>query len=99
MKIIRFFALILAFSLCFNFLLCVGATETTTETVDTSGSVIYPVPEDFEIRAKAAMLIELQSGTLMYSYQQDLQLYPASLTKIMTCMLAIEHGNLDDVLH
>ena len=28
----------------------------------------------------------------------DEKVYPASLTKIMTCMLALEHGNLDDIV-
>ena len=54
--------------------------------------------EDFTADAGAAALIELSTGTLIYGKEIDKQIYPASLTKIMTCMLALEHGNLDDVL-
>lgn len=58
----------------------------------------YGVEVDFQVSAKAAALIELNSNTLAYGYRMDEQIYPASLTKIMTCMLALQHGNLDDVL-
>lgn len=54
--------------------------------------------EDFWIRAKSTALIELNSHTIVYAQELDRQVYPASLTKIMTCMLALEHGNLDDTL-
>ena len=57
-----------------------------------------PNDEDFHIRAKATALIELNSHTIVYAQELDRQVYPASLTKIMTCMLALEHGDLDDVL-
>lgn len=57
-----------------------------------------PNDDDFRIRAKATALIELNSHTIVYAQELDRQLYPASLTKIMTCMLALEHGNLDDIL-
>lgn len=48
--------------------------------------------------AKAAVLVELNSNTIVFAQDMDKKLYPASLTKIMTCMLALEHGNLDDIL-
>jgi len=54
--------------------------------------------EDFEVTAKAAMLIELNTGTVLYELDSHEQNYPASLTKIMTCLLALENGNLDDIL-
>ncbi len=58
----------------------------------------YGFPTDFELKAKAGALIELGTGTLLYGYELDRQIYPASLTKIMTCMLALEYGNLDEVV-
>ncbi len=48
--------------------------------------------------AGAAMLYELNSKTLMYAWNQDVQIYPAALVKIMTCLLALENGNLTDEL-
>ena len=53
---------------------------------------------DTTVQAKAAALVELNSDTLVYGMNLDEKVYPASLTKIMTCMLALEHGNLDDIV-
>ncbi len=104
MKFIKFFVLIMVLSLCLS-LVCSASTETaeseeeqTVETIEQNDLTTYSFSTDLEIRAKAAMLIELNSNTLLYEYQKDKQVYPASLTKIMTCMLAIEHGNPDDIL-
>lgn len=58
----------------------------------------YNFPTDYQVRAKAAVLLEVNTGTIIYGYQLDERLYPASLTKIMTCMLALEYGNPDDIL-
>ena len=46
--------------------------------------------------AGAAMLYEINSQTLMYAWNPDLQIYPAALVKIMTCLLALENGDLSD---
>lgn len=46
--------------------------------------------------AGAAMLYEVGSKTVMYAWNPDLQIYPAALVKIMTCLLALENGNLSD---
>lgn len=68
------------------------------------GSQALPEPSevvyasDYHPDAKAAMLIELNSNTIVYSLNPDERIYPASLTKIMTCILALEYGNLDDLL-
>ena len=49
---------------------------------------------DFD--AAAVLLLELNSQTMVYAKNIDAQREPASLTKIMTCLLALEHGNLSD---
>lgn len=74
------------------------AEETNPESEIPAELKVYPFPVDFEVAAKGAALIELNSNTLLYGYQMDERLYPASLTKIMTCMLALEHGNIEDIL-
>lgn len=56
-----------------------------------------------EINAKSAILMDANTGTVLYSLNKDTPLPPASVTKIMTLLLvfeAIEKGNLkyDDVL-
>ena len=49
-----------------------------------------------ELVCKGAILMELNSDSTVFEYNADARLFPASLTKIMTCMLALEHGNLSD---
>lgn len=58
----------------------------------------YAVDDTYYVRAKASALIDLDAGALLYGGNIDAQIYPASLTKIMTCMIALERGNLDDIL-
>lgn len=48
--------------------------------------------------AKSALLMERDSGRVIYSYNAHLKLPPASTTKIMTALIAIEYGNLDDIV-
>jgi len=49
-----------------------------------------------DLRAEAAALIDVSSGRLLYERHGDRKLPIASLTKIMTAIVAIEHGRLTD---
>ncbi|MEZ4357928.1 MAG: D-alanyl-D-alanine carboxypeptidase family protein [Eubacteriales bacterium] len=53
---------------------------------------------DNDIDVSAVVLADLDSGTILYSKNADSQVYPASTTKIMTIMLALENLNLDDTM-
>ncbi len=46
--------------------------------------------------SEAAALFDLSDGEVIYSKNAYEKLYPASITKIMTCLLAVKYGNLDD---
>ena len=46
--------------------------------------------------AKAAALIDVKTGRLLFSHNGDSMLPMASTTKIMTAIVAIEHGRLSD---
>lgn len=46
--------------------------------------------------AKAALLYEINSDTLLYTWNPDTRVHPASLVKVMTCMIALEEGELTD---
>ena len=46
--------------------------------------------------AGAAMLYEVNSDSMVYSWNADVKLEPASLVKVMTSLLAIEKGNMED---
>ncbi|MBP3633120.1 MAG: D-alanyl-D-alanine carboxypeptidase [Oscillospiraceae bacterium] len=56
------------------------------------------VSDIFKDEPHAAILIELTSDKVLYALDIHEKNYPASLTKIMTCYLALKHGKLDDVL-
>lgn len=49
-------------------------------------------------QAKGAALMDVASGRLLYSSNGDTPMRIASLTKIMTAIVAIEHGKLDDMV-
>ena len=51
---------------------------------------IYADENDFNVDAKAAILIDSDSGKVLYEKNADEQCYPASTTKIMTALLAFE---------
>lgn len=55
-------------------------------------------PAGPEIGAEAAILMDIDTGVILYSKNIHEQLYPASTTKILTCLLAMEQGNLDDMV-
>ncbi len=50
-----------------------------------------------DIQANAVMLLDEASGNIIYSKNEDSQVYPASLTKIMTVLLAIEAAERGEV--
>lgn len=56
------------------------------------------VQQPLHINAKAAMLVDLNTGRVVYEQNADERIYPASLTKIMTCLLALENGNLSSIV-
>jgi D-alanyl-D-alanine carboxypeptidase len=55
-------------------------------------------PRPVSTNAEAAALIDVESGRLLYSHNGDKRMRIASLTKIMTAIVAIEHGDLSDII-
>ena len=51
-----------------------------------------------KVTASAACLMDVSSGQIYYQKEGDKRREPASLTKIMTGILAIEKGNLKDIV-
>ena len=66
-----------------------------------AGLFLTPAAEALEvpdIQAKAALLADVNTDAVAYAKNIHEKNYPASLTKIMTCLLALENGNLSDVV-
>jgi D-alanyl-D-alanine carboxypeptidase (penicillin-binding protein 5/6) len=55
-----------------------------------------PLPSHPTVTAKAAILIDNQTGEVLWQRNPDLPLPPASTTKIVTAILALQSGRLDD---
>ena len=45
--------------------------------------------------AQSAFIFECNTETIIYSYNPDIRVYPGSLAKIMTALIAIEEGEMD----
>lgn len=54
--------------------------------------------EPLELFSEAAVLMDASTGQVLYAKNGDMQLYPASITKVMTALLALSCLNPQDVL-
>ena len=52
--------------------------------------------ENIDLYARAAVLMDGDSGRVLYGKEEDLVLPMASTTKIMTCILALEKGDMNE---
>ena len=66
-------------------------TEYYAQAADTDSIEGWPTGP--QIEAQSAVLMDLNSEAILYSKNADTQLYPASITKLLTCLLGCE--NLD----
>lgn len=55
-------------------------------------------PDAPETLSPSVILMEESTGTILYEKNMDEAHYPASITKIMTTLLALENGNLSDMV-
>lgn len=111
MKKYRFLSLLLSIWMllslpCLPALAADAGTETEAETAaptevawadDPTGyreNLLADAPE-YEALCDTALLLELNSGIVVYAKNAESTVYPASLTKIMTCMLAIQYAGKD----
>ena len=51
-----------------------------------------------EIKSRAAVVMDAETGRVLYAKNPDLRLMPASTTKLMTALVVIERTNLGDVV-
>lgn len=54
--------------------------------------------EEPQIDGEAALLIDLSTGQCLYEKNPDRPMYPASTTKMLTALLALKYGDLEDVV-
>jgi D-alanyl-D-alanine carboxypeptidase (penicillin-binding protein 5/6) len=84
----KFLCTILAFILIYAWLVPALASDVLNE------SDAVPAPPDLTIDAEAALLLDAETGEVLYSQNADSRCYPASTTKIMTAYLTLKYGDL-----
>lgn len=70
-------------------------------TIGSSGNVMWVSAqgaENISLYATSAVLMDADTGRVLYEKNGYAPMAMASTTKIMTCILVLEKGNLDDVL-
>ena len=50
------------------------------------------------VTAQTYIVMDLDSGRVLDAREPDKRMFPASTTKLMTCLLATEHGKLTDII-
>ena len=83
------FIYILAFLLLFIFII---------QTTIVYGANTNSASDNLNIHSDAAILMDYKTGTVLYSKASEEKMYPASTTKILTAILALEKCNLDDIV-
>lgn len=89
------FCLILALLLC---LLCLTPVSASAQALQGLAQGKPLSTESYTATAKAVVLYERNTDTLVYAHQPDLRLNPTGLVKVLTALIALEEGNPDDVV-
>lgn len=53
-------------------------------------------PDGPVVSSQSAIVMDVDSGAVLYAKNIDEKLYPASTTKIMTCLLAVENAQMNE---
>lgn len=77
-----------------------GLTVQTTTGTEDAASIegSHPVANAPALQSLSACLMDAQTGQILYGKDMDQVMYPASITKIMTALLALENSELTDII-
>ncbi|MEG1009262.1 MAG: D-alanyl-D-alanine carboxypeptidase family protein, partial [Clostridia bacterium] len=91
----KFFKCFLFFLILINIDIVSANTINQTSTLLNSTSAFTNKPN---ISAGSSVVIDANSDTILYNKNMNKKIYPASTTKILTAIIAIEKLNLDDTI-
>lgn len=74
------------------------AAENAVIPVQSSMLSLPDWPEGPEVESDAAILIDARTGNILYAKNMDEQYYPASITKVLTALIACEQGDMNDII-
>lgn len=69
------------------------AAADSTQSTASAADISQP-----EVAAEGAVLLNAATGEVLYGKNQDQQFYPASITKVMTALVVLEHCNLNETV-
>lgn len=96
--------------LCRTLLICFAVTGIAgagaQASAETTANLPDPGPVDASlwpagapsVNAASAIVMDADTGLILYEKDSHAKRYPASITKIMTSLLALENGNLNDLV-
>lgn len=84
----NFFIFSLIISVLFSNISAFGATSDDV--------ITYKLANEPSITAETAILMDAKTGDILYEKKSTQQMYPASITKLMTVLLALENAELTD---
>lgn len=70
----------------------------TTLNINSNIAMAVSKPGAPSINSEAAIVLEANTGKILYEKNAETRMYPASLTKIATAIYAIENGDLNDTV-
>ncbi len=73
-----------------------SAPTLTASASDVDTQALWPAGP--EVSAPAAIVMEANTGVILYSKDIYTAYYPASITKVMTSLLAFENSNLNEIM-
>lgn len=76
--------------------------EDTSDTTETTAIQTTEYPDEPErapdLASEAAIVLDAKTGTVLFDKNAYIPEYPASITKIMTCLLALENTSMGDTV-
>lgn len=83
---------VILFILCL--VLCTGICGRVTAQAETDGQEQQNQKDELGLYAQSAVLMDAKTGRILYGKNEGVARPMASTTKIMTCIIALEYGNL-----
>ena len=75
-----------------------SAEAPSSDTVPNDEYYNHVWPEPAEVEAESVLVMENSTSAILYEKDADTMRYPASTTKILTALLAIENCSLDEIV-
>jgi len=76
----------------------IAALAQTDLVTDTNGDQIYSYGDGYSVTAPSAIVMDMDSGQVLYGKNIFTSRYPASITKVLTGLICTENGSPEDIV-